>query len=197
MVLCQLLFCVGKAGPHRKLTFGSVVVEHPAARFQIIDLAGVQHLHSPAGQLQHDLPAAPPLHPLDGAGKPDAQLFIRHRLEHIIHRIHGITPDGVLCHVGHEHKHRLLIHCPDALRCRKAIQLRHLHIQKDDVIPAAVLLHELRTIRKGRHFGLDALLGSVLPDKLLHPVPGLFLVFDHCDSEHAATPPSISCFLSL
>ena len=67
MVLCKLLFSALQAGAHRKFSFGGVVVQHPAAGLQIIDIRRVQQLDAAARQLQHHLPASAPLYPLNGA----------------------------------------------------------------------------------------------------------------------------------
>ena len=96
MILGKLLFGTLQAGACRELSFGGMVVQHPAVGLQIIDISGIQQLDAAARQLQHNLPASAPLHPLDGAGKLGAELIIVHRLQHIIQCIHLVAPDGIL-----------------------------------------------------------------------------------------------------
>lgn len=44
MILGKLLFGTLQAGTCRELAFGGVVVQHPAAGLQIIDISGIQQL---------------------------------------------------------------------------------------------------------------------------------------------------------
>ena len=140
MIFGKLLFGTLQAGTCRELAFGGVVVQHPAAGLQIIDIRGIQQLDAAARQLQHHLPASAPLHPLDGAGQFGAELIIVHRLQHIIQCIYLVAPDGILCHVGHKDQHHLRIHCPDGFGSAKAVQPGHLHIHKNDVEPRRIVL---------------------------------------------------------
>ena len=193
MVGRQLLFRPLQAAAHRKLALGRVIIQHPAAGLEVVDLAGIQQLHSAAGQLQRDLPALFPLDPLDGAGELGAEGVIIHRLEHIVQRVHFIPPDGVLRHIGHKHQHHVRIHRPDLFRCTKTAQLRHLHIHKEDVEPRRVAFGDLCAIGKGQDLRRDPLLCGILADIAAQTLPGLRLIFHHCDLEH----PVHSSFIPL
>ena len=186
MVLCQLLFGAGEAGPDRKLPFCSVIPEQPVTGLQIIDVVGGEHLHSAACQLQNDLPAPAALHSLDGPGELGAELVVIHRLEHIVQRIHLIALDGVLRHVGHEHQHGVPVHGPYLFRRAEAVQPRHLHVHKDDVPARLVMGRDDRPVLDGHGLHLQAVFGGVLPDEPAQLVPHLLLVFDNRDLQHPA-----------
>ena len=205
MILCQLLFSALQAGPHRKFAFDRVIVQHPAPGLEIIDAAGVQQLDAAARQLQHHLTAPAPLDSLDRAGQLGAELIVVHRLEHIVQGIHLIAPDGILRHVRHEHQHHVRIHGPDLFRRAEAIQPRHLHVHKEDVPAQLIVFCSRRPVLKGRHFSLQAMLCSILPDEPAQLLPHFRLILDHCNFQHPAAsfssfphiPPSAARYLLL
>ena len=135
----QILFGLQQTAAHRPGIRGRVVVQKTVPRFQIKDVVGIQQLH-PAADLQGPLPAAAALDTLQGALQLGAELVVADGLEHKVERVDLIPADGILCHVGDEHKHHIRVLPADALRRRHTAELWHLNIQKDDVKPGAVRL---------------------------------------------------------
>ena len=95
---------------------------------------------------------------------------VGHRFQHIIQRPNGISADGILRHVGKEHDQHPAVPLPDAAGGLHAVQVLHLHIQKDDVELRAVIFQNLHPIRKLRYLKRRA----VLPGVPLHIPRQLF-----------------------
>ena len=193
MILGKLLFGTLQAGTCRELAFGGVVVQHPAAGLQIIDIRSIQQLDATARQLQHHLPASAPLHPLDGAGQFGAELIIVHRLQHIIQCIYLVASDGILCHVGHKDQHHIRIHGPDGFGCSKAVQPWHLHVHKNDIESRRIVLCDLSTVCDETDLHLQALLLRILPDESVQAFPCFFLILYDRDPEHPALRCTTMC----
>ena len=126
-------------------------MQQPVARFQIQDVIGGQQLHA-AAHLQGNLPAAPAADTLQRAVQLCAELVVADGLEHKIQRIDLIAAYGILRHIRHKNQHHIGVQQPDALRRGHAAQRGHLNIEKNNIKPGAVRLHDLGAVRKGGHF---------------------------------------------
>lgn len=140
-----------------------------AFAFQVIDFCRVQPPHAAVHRHGQVMPL-----PLFQLSQRLLQLLrkrkVGHRFQHIIQRPNGISADGILRHVGNEHNQHPAVPLPDAAGGLHAVQVLHLHIQKDDVELRAVIFQNLHPVRKLRYLKRRA----VLPGVPLHIPRQLF-----------------------
>ena len=188
MVGGQVLLRLEQTAAHRPCPGRGVVMQQPVARFQIQDVIGGQQLHA-AAHLQGDLSAAPAADTLQRAVQLCAELVVADGLEHKIQRIDLIAAYGILCHIRHKNQHHIGVQQPDALRRGHTAQRRHLNIEKNNIKPGAVRLHDLGAVRKGGHFQQLAALLRVLRNKAAQLLPHSSVVLDNGDLCHGPSPP--------
>ena len=72
---------------------------------------------------------------------------IRNRFEHIVERVHTISSDGVLRHVGDEHDDHVAIDIAYVFGCGHAVHRFHFDIHEDDVVHAGpVVIHNIFSV---------------------------------------------------
>ena len=96
---------------------------------------------------------------------------IRHGLQHIIQRAHGVPLDGILRHIGDKNQQYIVIQCADAAGGFHTVKVRHLDIQKNYVVDRAVIFENFHAAAKHR----DLKRRAVLPRITLHIAGQLLL----------------------
>ena len=173
---------------------------HPVAfAFQIIQPGAVQPPQA-ALHRDHEIVAG-------AAGQIFLGLFqllgkckIRHRLQHIVQRPHRVAPDGILRHIGDEDQDDVCIHLPDALCRGHAVQMLHLHIQKNNVVDGAVIVQNVHPVRKDRYLKFCPVLPGIPPDVLLQYPLHLRVILYDCHPDHdrtSLTTPLWNCYGSI
>lgn len=131
-----------------------------AFAFQVIDFRRVQPPHAAVHRHSQIMPL-----PLFQLPQRLLQLLrkrkVGHRFQHIIQRPNGISADGILRHVGNEHDQHPAVPLPDAAGGLHAVQVLHLHIQKDDVEGGTVVFQYFVAVGKAGHLKLGAVLAGV------------------------------------
>ena len=140
---------------------------HPVPlAFQVIDACGVQSAQ-PALHRHSEVALCPLFQPGNSLEQLLRKGEVGHRLQHIVQRSHRVAPDGILRHVGDEDQDHLCIHLPDALCRGHAVQMFHLHIQKNNIVDRAVVVQNVHPVRKERYFKFCPVLPGIPPDILL------------------------------
>ena len=188
VVAGELLLGTLHGAPEDKLPQLGVVVEHSVLDLHVVDLLGIQPPDA-VGEGQEDLAVLPVLGPGDGPGKADGEGVVVHRLENEVQGAHGVTVDGVLGHVGHEHEDHVAVHQAQPLSGLHAVEAGHFDVQEDDVVLGGVALQQVHAVGEGDHLkGAAGLLG-VLQDVGPQQLPLFGLVFYNGDAHRS---PSFS-----
>ena len=157
-----------------------------AIALDVVDLGGVHAAHTAVHRHGQILPR-PPGQLANGLLQLLRERKVRHRLEHIVQRPHRVSLDGVLRHIGNENQLHLAVHSADTAGRLHTVQLRHLHIQKNNVIDRPVFFQNFQSIGEHRHLKQRA----ILPCAALHIACQLFadrcLVLDDCNADHASS----------
>ena len=160
------LFLKGFQGACRhEIALFSIKMDAVSLAFQIIDEGRIQPPH-PALHRQGQIMPCAAAQLFFGLAQLLRKRKIRHRLEHIVQRAHGVPADGVLGHIRDEDDD---------------------HVQKQDVVHRAVIIQQLHAVSELRHREL----GAVLPGVPLHIAlklrPHLCLVLDQSNAYHCRT----------
>ena len=81
---------------------------HMSPAFHVVQPGDIQLLDAAPGG-DHDIMCLPLFDPADGPVQALAEREIADRLEYVVHRVHGVAPDGVLRHIGDENNDHLRI----------------------------------------------------------------------------------------
>ncbi len=94
----------------------------------------------------------------------------------------------VLCHVGYERKHHLLIPVPDSSRSVHAVCLPHFYIQQNDIkrvlFSALIDCRNLFPVGEPAALGIQMMFLRVPLNHLLHIPRGLFVIFHNRNFQH-------------
>ena len=181
------LFLKGFQGAcrHEIALFG-IKVDAVSLAFQIIDEGRIQPPH-PALHRQGQIMPCAAAQLFFGLAQLLRKRKIRHRLEHIVQRAHRVPADGILCHIRDKNDDDVLVQLPHPPGRLHAVQMLHLHVQKQNVVHRAVIIQQLHAVGELRHRELGAVLPGVPLHIALQLRPHLCLVLDQSNAYHCRT----------
>lgn len=76
----------------------------------------------------------------------DGKTAVRYRFDHKVRRVDGIALYGVLDHIGYEHERHGAVDLAQLLRSGHTVEIRHLYIDKNDIVRGIVPFQKLYRI---------------------------------------------------
>lgn len=155
--------------------------------FHVVQPGDIQLLDAaPCGD--HDIVRFPLFDPADGPVQALAEREIADRLEYVVHRVHGVAPDGVLCHIGDENNDHLRIQLANFRGGGHSVDKRHLYIKQDKVELGTVILQQAVAVRIGGDLQLRPTLLPVTLQKELELLRIDGVILRDGDPEHIRVP---------
>ena len=112
---------------------------------------------------------------------------IRHRLQHVIQCAYGVPLDGVLGHVRDEDEQHVTVQCADAAGGLHAVEVLHLHIQKNNIVDRPIFFQNFHTVGEHRHLDLGVVLAHIALHIAHQLVADSGLILDDGDADHCSS----------